>query len=83
MTTVAWRDAPGRPTEAIVRLGLTELAAQLDPEQFVQVHRSVVVNLKSIRHVTRGQNDTAEIRLHGRDDVLPVSRSRLHLFRQM
>jgi DNA-binding LytR/AlgR family response regulator len=82
-TTVAWRDASGRPSEAIVRLGLTELAAQLDPEQFVQVHRSVVVNLKSIRHITRGQNDTAEIRMHGRDDVLPVSRSRLHLFRQM
>jgi DNA-binding LytR/AlgR family response regulator len=82
-TAVAWRDASGRHREAIVRIGLTDLATQLDPEQFVQVHRSVVVNLKSIRHITRGQNDTAEICLQGRDEVLPVSRSRLHLFRQM
>jgi len=34
-------------------------------------------------HVTRGLNETADIHLKGRDDVLPVSRSYLHLFRQM
>lgn len=82
-TTVAWRDASGRPAEAIVRFALRELLARLDPEQFVQVHRAVVVNLRSIEHVTRGRNDTAQIRLRGRDDVLPVSRNRLHVFRQM
>ena len=59
------------------------LAAQLDSSQFAQVHRSVVVNLKSISHVTRGANETADIHLKGRGEVLPVSRSYLHLFRQM
>jgi DNA-binding LytR/AlgR family response regulator len=47
------------------------------------VHRSVVVNLKSISHITRGDNETADIHLKNRRDVLPVSRSFLHLFKQM
>ena len=57
--------------------------AQLDPSQFAQVHRSVVVNLRAISHVKRHDNETAEIHLKGRDAVLPVSRNYLHLFRQM
>jgi len=55
----------------------------LDAEQFAQVHRSVVVNLRAISHVKRHHSETAEIHLKGRDDVLPVSRNCLHLFRQM
>jgi ATP-dependent DNA helicase RecG len=51
--------------------------------QFAQVHRSVVVNLRAISHITRGNNETADIHLKGRDEVLPVSRGYLHLFRQM
>ena len=69
--------------EAVVRMPLKELLAQLDASQFAQVHRSVVVNLRAISHVTRGANETADIHLKGREEVLPVSRSYLHLFRQM
>jgi DNA-binding LytR/AlgR family response regulator len=82
-TRVAWRDDAGRPGEALVRTTLKDLLAQLDPAQFAQVHRSVVVNLRAIRHVSRGDNETADIHLKGRKEVLPVSRSYLHLFRQM
>ena len=57
--------------------------AQLDTAEFAQVHRSVVVNLRAISHVKRGANETADIHLKGRRDVLPVSRTYLHLFRQM
>ena len=57
--------------------------AQLDPAEFAQVHRSVVVNLRAISHVTRGANETADVHLKGRPEVLPVSRTYLHLFRQM
>jgi DNA-binding LytR/AlgR family response regulator len=81
-TIVAWRD-DGKPAEAVVRTPLKELVEQLDAEQFAQVHRSVVVNLRAISHVKRHDNETAEIHLKGRDDVLPVSRNYLHLFRQM
>ena len=81
-TIVAWRDG-GKPAEAVVRTPLKELLEQLDAEQFAQVHRSVVVNLRAISHVKRHDNDTAEIHLKGRAEVLPVSRNYLHLFRQM
>ena len=82
-TMVAWRGDAGQPAEALVRIPLKELVLQLDAEQFAQVHRSVVVNLRAIAHVTRGDNETADIHLKGRKEVLPVSRSYLHLFRQM
>jgi DNA-binding LytR/AlgR family response regulator len=81
-TVIAWRDG-GNPAEAVVRTPLKELLGQLDAEEFAQVHRSVVVNLRAISHVKRHDNETAEIHLKGRKDVLPVSRSYLHLFRQM
>lgn len=81
-TRVAWRDEAGRPGEALVRTALRELLAQLDPDQFAQVHRSVVVHLRAIDHVSRGE-ETAEIHLKGRTEVLPVSRTYLHRFRQM
>jgi len=81
-TLVAWRDG-GKPAEAVVRTPLKELLEQLDAQQFAQVHRSVVVNLRAISHVKRHDNETAEVHLKGRDDVLPVSRNYLHLFRQM
>lgn len=82
-TLVAYRDEHGAAAEAVVRTPLKDLLAQLDATQFAQVHRSVVVNLSSVGHVTRGENETAEIHLKGRSEVLPVSRSYLHLFRQM
>jgi DNA-binding LytR/AlgR family response regulator len=82
-TRVAWRDDAGRPADALVRVALKELMAQLDPALFTRVHRSVVVNLRAVSHVTRGEGDTAEVHLKDRKEVLPVSRSYLHLFRQM
>ena len=82
-TLVAWRDETGKPAEALVRTPLKELLAQLDPAHFAQVHRSVVVNLRSVRHVTRSDAETAEIHLKGRPEILPVSRSYIHLFRKM
>jgi DNA-binding LytR/AlgR family response regulator len=82
-TLIAWRDDAGEAREAVIRTPLKELAKQLDPAQFAQVHRSVVVNLRSVAHVTRGANETASVHLKGRAEVLPVSRTYLHLFRQM
>jgi DNA-binding LytR/AlgR family response regulator len=82
-TLVAWRDDHGTPGEALIRTPLKELLAQLDATQFVQVHRSVVVNLCAVSHVKRTPNETADLFLKGRKDVLKVSRAYLHLFRQM
>ena len=82
-TEVAWRDDTGQPREAVIRTALKDLIPQLDAAEFAQVHRSVVVNLRAISHVTRGSNETADIHLKGRPETLPVSRTYLHLFRQM
>jgi DNA-binding LytR/AlgR family response regulator len=82
-TLVAYRSEAGQLGEAIIRVALKDLIARLDPGQFAQVHRSVVVNLRAISQVRRHDNDTAEIHLKGRREVLPVSRSYLHLFHQM
>jgi DNA-binding LytR/AlgR family response regulator len=82
-TVIAWRGDSGELAEAVVRTPLKDLLAQLDPEQFAQVHRSIVVNLRSVSHVRRRDNETAEIHLKGRKEVLPVSRNYIHLFRQM
>lgn len=82
-TLVAWQGEGGEGGEGLVRTPLKELAAQLDPEQFIRVHRAVVVNLKAVRHVVRGENETASLHLKHRGEVLPVSRTFLHHFRQM
>ena len=82
-TLIGWRGDAGKPGEALVRTALKDLLPQLDPTHFAQVHRSVVVNRRSISHVTRADNETAQIHLKGRADVLPVSRSYLHLFKVM
>ena len=81
-TLVAWRD-DGRAAEGLICTPLKELVEQLDMEQFVQVHRSVVVNRNFISHFTRLENETGQLHLKGRDDLVPVSRSYLHLFKQM
>ncbi len=82
-TLIAWRGDGGKPGEALIRTPLKDLLEQLDATRFVQVHRSVVVNRRAISHLTRDANETARIHLKGRDEVLPVSRTYLHLFRQM
>lgn len=82
-TLVAWHGEAGKTDEGLIRTPLKELAAKLDPDQFVQIHRSVVVNLHSVSHFTRADNETGQVHLKGRPEVLPVSRSALHLFHQM
>lgn len=82
-TLIAWRGEDGKPAEALIRSSLKELLVQLDATHFVQVHRSVVVNMNMVSHVTRGENETATVFMKGRADKLPVSRSYLHHFKQM
>jgi len=82
-TLVGWRDHEGKAAVALIRTPLKELVEQLDARHFVQIHRSVVVNLDRVSHVMRGDNETATVYLKGRSENLPVSRSYLHHFKQM
>jgi DNA-binding LytR/AlgR family response regulator len=82
-THVGWRGDGGTAQEATIRIPIKDLAEQLDPDRFQQVHRGAIINLRSVSHVVRGENETATIHLKGRGDTIPVSRAWLHLFRQM
>lgn len=77
-TLVVWEGG-----EALIRRSIRELADELDPDRFAQIHRSTIVNLHQVAQVIRGANETAEVQLKGRQELLAVSRSYLHLFRQM
>ena len=68
--------------EALIRKSIRELLDGLDPETFIQIHRSTVVNLRYVAQVVKGPNETAEVHLKGRSETLSVSRNHVHWFRQ-
>lgn len=82
-TLVGWHNESNQAVEDLIRTPLKELILQLNDQHFIQVHRAAVVNLNSIKHVVRGDNETATIYLKGHVNTLPVSRTYLHHFRQM
>lgn len=72
-----------REGESLIRLPLAELAAQLDPEAFAQIHRSTVVNLNEVASARRDLGGRVFVRLRDGKTELAVSRAYAHLFRQM
>ncbi len=69
--------------EHLIRTPIAELAAQLDPTQFVQVHRSTIVNLAQLEGTRRDEASRLYLRVKGHDTELPVSRAYVHLFKAM
>jgi DNA-binding LytR/AlgR family response regulator len=77
-TAVVTRDG-----EALIRLPLRELLAQLPEGRFAQVHRGTIVNLAAVEAAVRDETGRVSLKLHGRKETLPVSRVYAELFRQM
>lgn len=69
--------------EALVRLSLRELMSRIDSADFIQVHRSVMVNAGAIVSATRDENGHYSLALRGLQRPLKVSRAFGHLFRPM
>ena len=69
--------------EHLIRTPIAELSAQLDPGQFVQVHRSTIVNLAHLAGTRRDENSRLFLRIRGHAQELPVSRAYVHLFKAM
>jgi DNA-binding LytR/AlgR family response regulator len=67
----------------LVRTALKELLAQLNPGQFAQIHRSVLVNLREIERIEHDVLGRTQVHLKQASEVLPVSRSYAARFRQM
>lgn len=70
-------------TEYLIRTPIAELVQQLDPQQFQQVHRSTLVNLRFVTSTRRDETSRLFLRVKGFDAELPVSRAYVPLFRAM
>ncbi len=69
--------------EALVRMSLRELMARIEPGEFIQVHRAVMVNSGAILSATRDDNGHYSLALRGLQRPVKVSRAFGHLFRPM
>jgi DNA-binding LytR/AlgR family response regulator len=69
--------------EFLIRTTITDLAAQLDPAQFWQVHRSTIVNLAWLDGTRRDDASRLFLRMRGHAAELPVSRAFVHLFKAL
>jgi hypothetical protein len=55
-------------------LGIGDLEARLDPERFLRVHRSHILNLREVHELLR-EDGRLSVRVQGDVAVIPVSRS--------
>ena len=69
--------------EAVIRTPIKDLLAGLDPDEFWQVHRGVVVRVSAIDRVRKDELGKSTLQLRGCNDALPVSAAFLHRFRGM
>jgi DNA-binding LytR/AlgR family response regulator len=69
--------------EHLIRTPIFELAGQLDPDRFWQVHRSTIINLDHLAGTRRDEQSRLFIRVRGHARELPVSRAYVHLFKAM
>jgi DNA-binding LytR/AlgR family response regulator len=69
--------------EHLIRTPIIELAAQLDPAVFQQIHRSTLINLQHMESTRRDETSRLFVRMRGQKEELPVSRAYVHLFKAM
>jgi DNA-binding LytR/AlgR family response regulator len=69
--------------EFLIRTPIADLASQLDANEFWQVHRSTLINLKFVSGTRRDDLSRLFVRLNGFEGELPVSRAYVHLFKAM
>jgi DNA-binding LytR/AlgR family response regulator len=69
--------------EALIRKPIKELIDELDPDEFWQIHRAVVVRVDAIEQVSRNFRGNHVVHLKGSAEKLEVSRTFNHLFKQM
>jgi DNA-binding LytR/AlgR family response regulator len=69
--------------EALIRKPIKELVDELDPGEFWQIHRAILVRVDAVEQVSRDFRGHQVVKVRGRDEKLEVSRSFGHLFRQM
>jgi DNA-binding LytR/AlgR family response regulator len=69
--------------ETHVRKSIKELLDALDPDDFWQIHRGLVVRADAIAHARRDLMGRITVQLRGRDEILKASQSFAWRFRPM
>jgi DNA-binding LytR/AlgR family response regulator len=69
--------------DSLIRKTIKELAVELDPHQFWQIHRGTIVNASCISQVGRSLTGRGVVRLKDRTETLTVSHRYMHVFKQM
>jgi DNA-binding LytR/AlgR family response regulator len=69
--------------ESLIRRPIKELAQELDPAMFWQIHRGTVINVSAIAGVHRDIGGQLRVKLKERKETLPVSDPYVHLFKSM
>ena len=69
--------------ESLIRKPIKDLAEELDPGSFWRIHRGTIVNAACISKVSRSLTGRGTVRLKDRPETLTVSRSYIHIFKQM
>jgi DNA-binding LytR/AlgR family response regulator len=70
-------------SESLIQKTIKELADELDPQVFWQIHRATVVNVNAISNVERNVRGRVSVKLKQRKESLAVSDAYVHLFHQM
>jgi DNA-binding LytR/AlgR family response regulator len=69
--------------EALIRKPIKELIDELDPDEFWQIHRAIVVRVDAIEQVSRNFRGNQVVHVKGSEEKLEVSRTFGHRFKQM
>jgi DNA-binding LytR/AlgR family response regulator len=69
--------------EALIRKPIKELVDALDPGEFWQIHRAILVRIDAVEQVSRNFRGQQVVHVKGREEKLEVSRTFSHLFKQM
>jgi len=69
--------------ESLIQTPIKDLARDLDNNMFWQINRGIIVNIRCIDKVSRSMTGRFQLRLKNHSDVLTVSRTFSHLFKQM
>jgi DNA-binding LytR/AlgR family response regulator len=72
-----------RDGESLIKKSIKELAEELDPAHFWQIHRGTIVNVSRIDRVSQSLTGRGIVKLKERSELLTVSRNYLHLFKHM
>jgi len=68
-------------TDGYLHMGINAVAAKLDPRGFWRLHRSTIVNGRFVSMVQRDELGRLSVRMHGRSELLFVSKSHDALWR--